>query len=112
MRMRPKYVRLRRSSTEGIAERWKREHLRPNGVWIDSFKHNGKEVYDRLVALGPSPTEDAVAEILGTGSWTDIWCVGCGSYHRLAVEIGEHEPRAYCQTCIEEAVAILKGNST
>jgi hypothetical protein len=108
MRMRAKYVRLRRSSTEGIAERWKRQYRRPDGGWNDTFRHKAKDVYERLLALGESPTEDAVAEILGTGSWTDIWCEGCQSYHRLAVEIGEIEPKAYCPTCIEEAAAILK----
>lgn len=112
MRMRPKYVRLVRSSTEGIAERWKREYRRPDGGWNDTFRYKGKDVYDRLVALGPNPTEDAVAEIIGNGSWTDIWCDGCRSYHRLAVEIGDEERKAYCPTCIGEAVAILSGAAT
>jgi hypothetical protein len=109
--MRAKYVNLRIASGRGIAERWVSQYRHDGGKWMNaplSVKgRTSEQVYDALCELGDNPPIDKVAEIIGNKSWSYISCDGCPEYVERAVSIGEYEPKAYCETCLREAIAAL-----
>lgn len=106
--MRPKYVSIRMATAAGVAERWAQQYQHPKDGWRGSAHHpDGKKVYEALIALGPNPPLDKVAEIIGNQSWSYISCDGCSDYVERAVALGEYEPKAYCATCISEAWQVM-----
>jgi hypothetical protein len=111
MRMRAKYVDVRFASGRGVAARWHSQYC-DGGKWRmtpTSVKgRSSEQVYNDLCALGENPDIDKVAEIIGNKSWTHISCDGCPDYVERAISIGEHEPKAYCPTCLREAYAVLQ----
>jgi hypothetical protein len=112
--MRAKYVTVRVASGRGAAESWLRQYFR-DGKWLTtplSVKgRTSEQVHEALCALGENPPIDQVAEIIGNKSWSFISCDGCPDYVEKAVCIGEYEPKAYCETCIKEAHAVLMGEA-
>lgn len=108
-RMRAKYVNVQVATGRGVADRYRQQY--PAG---DTTRPGGKDpedTYQRLAALGDNPPIDKVAEIIGNKSWSYITCDGCSLYVERAVAIGEFDTKAYCETCMKEAHAILMGEA-
>ena len=108
MRIREKYVNIVYEDINSIAERWyKRYGGKEESDWINVISGSSKDIYEKLIALGPNPPIDSIEEIIGNKSWTHISCDGCGEYTLQAVAIGECGAKNYCETCIREAFTIL-----
>lgn len=106
--MRAKYVAVQIASARGVAARWAHQYQHPVDGWRSPDNGSAKDIYDQLIALGPNPSIEKVAEIIGNKSWSYITCEGCSDRVERAVAIGEYEPKAYCETCIAEAAQALK----
>jgi hypothetical protein len=106
-----KYVRIRTASSIGVAERWRSQYQHPKDGWTKTVTGNSGAIYDKLCALGPKPSAQEVADVIGNKSWSFVACDGCTEYIERAAEIGEYEPKAYCEMCLREALQSLTGAS-
>lgn len=104
-----KYVRIRHAAQSGVAERWRSQYQHPKDGWTNTASGNSGVIYSKLCELGQNPTPQQVADIIGNKSWSFVCCDGCSEYIEKAVEIGEYEPKAYCETCLREALQALTG---
>lgn len=102
IRLRPKYVTVVHANPGSVAERWwsqyKYSERGSTGGVGDKIL-----IYDELIALGPMPSAEDVARVIGNKSWSYLMCDGCNSYELTLVSIGEYEAKSYCKTCIAEA---------
>ena len=113
MRMRAKFVNIQVATGRGVADRWASQYRERDGAWRTCLAgpRTSQQIHEVLVALGDNPPIDKVAEIIGNKSWSYISCDGCSESVERAVAIGEYDTKAYCQTCIKEAHAILTGEA-
>lgn len=83
-----------------IAERWRDQYF-DNGTW--KFCKGGAEaIYNQLVKLPNSATEEDIAKVIGNGSWTKIGCDSCGeSVDVVAIFDDDY----VCLTCLRAALA-------
>lgn len=108
MRTRLKYVTLQVATGRGVAESWRKQYCK-DGVWTKTAYGDSGAVYAKLCDLGPNPPIDKVADAIGNQSWSYIFCEGCGDYVEKAAALGEYETKAYCETCLKEALSALSG---
>lgn len=114
MRTRPQFVSLIRGTGVGVAQRWFNQYHRHGGDWR-AFSANGStagEIYDRLLALGHTPSRDDVAAVIGNKSWSYVTCDSCRDEVSEVVAIGDElelSKRSYCRTCITEAMELFSG---
>jgi hypothetical protein len=95
----------------GVAERWRKQYQHPRDGWGNTASGNSKDVYEKLCALGPNPSPDSVAEVIGNKSWAHLDCIGCSEYALKAVRVGSGsygEDALLCPDCIEQAAAAIK----
>ncbi len=103
----------RQSLARGVAAKWK--HQRScNGHWTLHRKEEERDIYEKLLELGPDPDPDAADKIIGNGSWTDPGrCVGCdlddGGPRVVIGEEPDYESATatMCGACLNEAAALL-----
>lgn len=110
-RLRAKYVSVLDGSERNVAASWKGQYYDHSSGWATSPK-NCELIHKKLLALGPKPFFDDVDAVIGNNSWTRYSCDGCGEYTRLAISIGEYEPKKYCAVCIKEAAFLLDSVET
>lgn len=85
------------------AKKWKFQYKDSNAnEWRNRNGHDREKTYRQLVELGTSPDPDAVDEIIGNPTWTDVKCDQCGAYVDMVVQVGQ-EPdydSATCELCV------------
>ena len=92
----------KRSLILDVADRWKSQYP------------DGKDgIYEKLMDLKISATEDDVALIIGNSSWTEINCDECGRSVDAAAQVGQepdYESRTaiVCFPCLEIAVKKIR----
>jgi hypothetical protein len=109
-RTRLKYVAVNVASTRGVAERWAESYQHPKDGWRESPLAGGKtakQIHSELCKLGPSPSLDDVANVIGNKSWGHITCDGCNDQVEVVAAIGDYEAKQYCKVCLQEAIAAL-----
>ncbi len=72
-----------------------------------------EETYQRLLALGDSPSPDDVDGIIGNETWTHEYCDGCKGYVSESVCVGqvpdyESSTATLCRACVFDAVKVLE----
>jgi len=98
----PKYVANR------AAENWHHQYFKTNN---NSWKEAGasqeerEDTYNKLLALGDSPKDEQVNEIIGNDSWTTTTrCVECRASQVPVVKFkGMLDHQTYCNKCLDEA---------
>lgn len=100
-------VRIGVASAARVAERWKVQYFHEATGWKTIERSRPEEVYNKLCALGPEPTTDAVAEVIGNRSWTDIRCDACNDYVVRAARVNDV---ALCRLCLTDMIRALMGN--
>lgn len=91
------------------AERWKKQYFDENNkTW--RYGEDKKEVYNRLIQLGPSPNPQDVNRAIGNDSWTDCKCNECDRDVNCVVQIGDEldcdsQTANVCVNCIKKAFA-------
>lgn len=106
----------RESTAAEAAERWKGQYSR-GGQWGTVYigePRDTREIYEALVALGPSPDPDAVNELIGNTSWASPpQCDECNKAAECIVQLGE-EPdyesstANICPDCLSKAIALTQ----
>ena len=89
------------------AERWRRQY--------DDFKHyaDKEPTYHALVALGDTPSSEAVNLIIGNESWTRLKCDNCDKEVESVIRSNTDDPHSIsdvCSTCLHEAAYVIGGN--
>ena len=96
----------------GVPARWRAQYSRgyPTGAgFTDERKALIADLLDALDELTP----DAIADIIGNRSWTNIECDNCGAEELpAAVTVGPDDPYSnrtstICQTCAAAALALF-----
>ena len=82
-----------------VAARWKRIYYRSE-KWPSIFTST---VYDKLIALGPRPSPNAVKEIVGKG-FVDLGCTLCD---QDVEEIVLCDKVSICRACAEQIVGVF-----
>lgn len=103
-------MRLSVASGRGVADRWRSQYQHPRDGWSHVAGGTGKDIHEKLCALGANPDPDAVAEVIGNKSWAHLQCSGCGQYVRRAVDFTRdyaNQPLLLCADCVTQASAAL-----
>lgn len=88
-----------RAKPEAAAEKWKAQNCK-GGAWSPRVTFGDtKDVYERLVALGPTPTWQSVEAV--ARSWGGLWCSCCHSYVGIVVELYVDDPTGICFDCLD-----------
>lgn len=107
--MRAKVVSIEHASGRGVAERYKSQYWHARDGWLKTVNGSSSDTYNRLCALGPTPSVSDVAEVIGNKSWSYILCRGCSTHVEKAVRLGrEYDEELFCRECISEAAQILE----
>ena len=101
----------RQTRANQAAQRWHRQY---GPRFPESTAFGDTEViYQRLVALGPTPNPDDVDRIIGNDSWTRLGeCDECDQQKSVLVQVGE-EPdyeshtATICVDCLQAALALV-----
>jgi hypothetical protein len=97
------------ASGRDVASRWKAQYCR-DGKWGHTISGPAKDTYDRLVALGATPSPEAVSEVVPQG-WAYPFCDACGSYQSRAVSFGSDLTVNVCEACLEASLFALRGDA-
>jgi hypothetical protein len=110
----------RQSQSDTAAQRWLDHYTwNINGPGKGNHrttyvKFDPAVIYAALVALGPTPSPDAVDQVVGNSSWTDTpTCSECGRDNQPAVvQVGEesdYESRTaqLCGDCLRRAADLI-----
>jgi hypothetical protein len=95
------------ASGRDVASRWKAQYCR-DGKWAHTIVWSAKVTYDRLVALGATPSPEAVSEVVPQG-WAYPLCNVCGDYCSRAVSFGDCYTVEVCERCLEASLFALRG---
>lgn len=92
------------------AQHWRKTYFR-DGAWVYNSKK--ETIYYYLLALGDSPTPDAVNEIIGNDSWTATFCHECGKSVEEVVQVGQDPDydsatASICKPCLITALELIK----
>ena len=91
-------VSSRVSRATGVAERWKQQYYRRA---TKEWDYKGEAMYDKLVALGSSPTPEQVNATIGNDSWTQVTCHECGDEDvDVVVQLGDAHPEIRRTACV------------
>lgn len=89
----------------GAAASWRYTYGRTDGTWYDPGKYGDREeIYDKLIALGPTPEPGFVDQIIGSTSWTRCVCTECEDKNaRAVVQLGQEPDYESCTAwvCLE-----------
>lgn len=89
------------------AERWKSQYYR-DGKWLSL--DNAEGTYSKLVALGPTPSPNAVDSVVGNDTWTHELCDSCAEKAGEFIAIDqsfEDDTLAICRNCAEMIVGLF-----
>lgn len=103
----------KRSTIEGVADRWEKQYQSYLKAGDDRYGDK-RAVLDRLRKLDLSSCpEDDVIDAIGNNSWTLVDCQGCGGDHdRVVIMSYESDagyPIQFCIACLDEAIETLSG---
>lgn len=101
---------LVKASGAGVAERWKAQYFSERDGWSGRYDNPdaGKEIYEKLLALGPDPTPEAVAQAIGNKGWSYIWCKCCGEYVTECILFAETDDTIHiCYDCVKAAEHLI-----
>jgi len=96
----------KQSKAADAAEQWRQNYQNcSRGKWYSEDK---RLIYGALIGLGDNPSPEAVNEVVGNTSWTDIRCDNCNEKVDTVIRLsgwgyGDHndEQVEFCQTCVD-----------
>jgi hypothetical protein len=89
-----------RNLSKNAAAGWKDKFFE-EGAWIEEGSSRSRAAtYDLLIAAAEDPQK--IEEILGTESWTKVYCASCGKYKATGVLFKAAEA-VICNDCISMA---------
>lgn len=105
----------RKDLAANAAERWKKAYTR-KGEWQEGTlirTRTKEEIYNQLVALGPTPNPDDVDATIGNTSWTGCRCDECGHKFDAVIQVGEapcyeSSTANLCRHCVQHAWDMMK----
>ena len=104
----------RQQLARSAAVRWHGQYNK-SGEWTGFMVRDPREIYERLLALGPNPNPSAVDNVIGNHSWTRLprcWVCQQESSH-FVLEISRRstlvydEPAYLCQHCAASIAPML-----
>ena len=98
---------IRVATGRGVADRWREQYYKADGTWVRTSIGDSEEKYNALCDLGPTPTPQQVADVIGNKSWSYLDCSGCHGDFEAVVEIDEHQDFTLCESCIREAAEAI-----
>lgn len=97
-------VKIQYATGRGVAERWRRTYLSETRGWEKTAYGDSGVVYEKLCDLGPCPTADAVARVIGNKSWGHVTCSICyDDVDAVAYFSDGSEEIRICEACVNEA---------
>lgn len=99
---------------------WNKPPSSAAGRWMDHYCHRGRwlnlgdgrdtgAIHAALIDLGPSPTAQQVAAVIGNDSWTNNGCDVCGKKAQRVIGFGDEESTLVCLECVTAAGEMLRG---
>lgn len=98
----------RQELANNAAKRWKTQYF--NGQeWRRTMYGDAERTYAKLLALGATPSPDAVNTAIGNSSWTCLECSKCDQQVEKVFIFEKYDNLIYvCQPCLEAAVEQFK----
>lgn len=96
----------------GVVEAWRKTYQSASGNWL--YGEDKRIIYEKLVALGPTPLAKDVDRVIGNSSWTKTSCSECGTRDAANVIMLGEEPDYesatvfICWPCLSAAADYMK----
>lgn len=100
-----------RAKCAGVAQKWREQYF-VNKCWGTTQRGSSRDVYEKLIELGPSPTSVQIADVIGNDSWTHVRCDECEQPQERVIRLGQRPDYDVstiyiCDECLNRAIELL-----